>query len=267
MSLYWLLAAIVIITFGVYYGVSIYTSTGTAPNRIGNEQMSLSKVTSLGSNVDLNSGWTNSSGSTLIFFILPTIKDRTSVVGNEYATALNIGSKQAFKILIAPDAGRSQMLAPAMLEVYVNGSSDPEQIDIASVHLQRWNCVMIVKQGRKFNIYVNGQLSVSHTCTAMPAYDDTQPMRIGDPRLGGSIALISLAPYAMQMNDVQNYIREASDTDNKPYLSSEIPSLPSIVGMKDFILTSLNDFIICPGGNCSSIKPTGPMYEWTSNYA
>ena len=101
----------------------------------------------------------------------------------------------------------------------------------------------------------------------MPAYDDTQPMRIGDPRLGGSIALISLAPYAMQMNDVQNYIRESSDTDNKPYLSSEIPSLPSITGMKDFILTGLNDFIICPGGNCSSIKPTGPMYEWTSNYA
>lgn len=260
MSLYWLLAAIVIITYCVYYGVSLYTSSVTV-NRIGSEEMSLSKITSLGSNVDLNSGWTNSSGSTLIFFILPTIKDRTSVVGNEYATALNIGSKQAFKILIAPDAGRSQMLAPAMLEVYVNGSSDPEQIDIASVQLQRWNCIMIVKQGRKFNIYVNGQLSVSHTCTAMPAYDDTQPMRIGDPRLGGTIALISLAPYAMQMNDVQNYIRDASDTDNKPYLSSELPSLPSIS------LTGLKDFIICPGGNCSSVKPAGPMYEWTSNYA
>ena len=95
MSLYWLLAAIVIITYCVYYGVSLYTSSVTV-NRIGSEEMSLSKITSLGSNVDLNSGWTNSSGSTLIFFILPTIKDRTSVVGNEYATALNIGSKQDF---------------------------------------------------------------------------------------------------------------------------------------------------------------------------
>jgi len=261
MRLYWFLAAIVILTYCVYYGVSIYTSPTAAPNRIGNEKMSLSTLTPLGSNVDLNSGWNTSPGSTLIFFILPTIKDRTSVVGNEYATALNIGSKQSFKILIAPDAGRSQMLAPASLEVFVNGSSDPEHIDIDSLQLQRWNCVMIVKQGRKFNIYVNGQLSVSHTCTAMPAYDDTQPLRIGDPRLGGSIALISLAPYAMQMDDVQNYIRESSDTDHKPYLTSDLPSLP------DVSLNGLKDLIICPGGNCSAAKATGPMYQWTSNYA
>jgi len=233
----------------------------TPPNELGPEQMPLSKLQVLASNVDLKNGWISQPGSTLIFYILPTITDRTSVVGNEYATILNIGSKQLFKVLIAPDAGRSDMLAPAILEVYVNGSTDPEKIDIANVQLQKWNCIMIVKQGRNFNIYVNGQLSVSHTCTAMPIYDDTQGLKSGDPRLGGTIARVSLAPYAMQVNDVQNYIRENMTIDNKPYLSSELPSLPTI-SFKD-----LRDYLICPGGNCSSAKAAGPMYEWTSNYA
>ena len=235
------------------------------PNRIGPEQLPLSKLTQIGSNVDLTKSWVESPGSSLIFYIMPTINDRTAVVGNEYATAVQIGSTTVagskLNILVAPDAGRSAMMAaPAVLEIFINGQNEPDVIDIANIRLQKWNCVVIVKQGRLFNIYVNGVLSVSHTCTAMPKFDTTQPMRIGDPRLGGTIALMSLAPYAMQINDVQNLMKETTDTTNRPYLSSDLPSLPS------FSIPGLTN-IMCPGGNCSSNKMPGPMYQWISNYA
>jgi hypothetical protein len=233
----------------------------TSPNRIGPEKISLSTLTQVGTDNDLTNNWNTPAGSTLIFYISPLINDRTSVVGNEYATAVSIGKKQSLNILIAPDSGRSTMMAPATLQIIVNGQTYPDVVDIDSIELQKWNCVAIVKQGRVFNIYVNGVLSVSHTCTAMPVYDNTQPLRVGDPRLGGTIALISLAPYAMQLNDIQNLIKDATDMDNKPYLSSELPSIPS------FSLSGLSDVFMCPGGNCTTNKMPAPMYQWTTRYA
>lgn len=263
MRLYWFLAAIVILTYCAFYAVNSYTLP-TPPNRIGPEKLDLSKLIQVGSNIDLSKAWVDSSAASLIFYIMPTINDRTAVVGNEYATAVQIGSTKTagsrLNILIAPDSGRSVMMAPAVLEIFINGQNDPDVIDIENIRLQKWNCVIIVKQGRLFNIYVNGVLSVSHTCTAMPIFDTTQPMRVGDPRLGGTIALISLAPYAMQINDVQNLMKETTDTSNKPYLSSELPSLP------EFSIPGLTNFM-CPGGNCSSNKMPGPMFQWVSNYA
>ena len=264
MRIYWLLAAIVILTYCVYNGVSMYTLPAP-PNRLGPEQISLSSLLQVGSNNDLTNNWNTQSGSTLFFYISPTINDRTSVSGNEYATAVNIGNSQILKILVAPDAGRSQMMAPAVLEVNIRGQTYPDVIDIDMIKLQSWNCIAIVKQGRTFNIYVNGILSVTHTCTAMPQYDSTQPLRVGDPRLGGSIALISLAPYTMQVNDVENMMKDTSDIDNKPYLLSQLPSLPDF-SFNGF--SGLYSIFMCPGGNCgSSNKMPAPMYQWISSYA
>lgn len=264
MRLYWILAAILILTYCVYTGVSMYTLP-TAANRLGPEKILLSKPTQVGTNVDLTTNWVNPAGATLIFYILPLINDRTTVVGNEYATAINIGNKQSLQILIAPDAGRSEMMAPAILKIDINGQTNPDIVDIDMLKLQSWNCIAIVKQGRIFNIYVNGVLSVSHTCTAMPEYDNTQPIRVGDARLGGTMALISLAPYAMQVDDIQNLMRDTTDMDNKPYLSSDISSIPTF-SLANF--PNMVSFIMCPGGNCSSSnKMPPPMYQWTSMYS
>lgn len=267
MRVYWFFAAIIILSYCVYAGVSMFILP-SPPNRIGPEKILLSKVTQVGTNTDLTNNWNNPSGSTLIFYISPVINDRTSVVGNEYATAVNIGRKQSLNILIAPDSGRSQMMAPATLEIIINGQDYPDVIEIDSIHLQRWNCVAIVKQGRVFNIYVNGILSVTHTCTAMPVYDNTQPLRVGDLRLGGTIALISLAPYAMQANDIQNLIKDTTDMDNKPYLVTDEASFPSF-SLSDLPgFSGLSNLFMCPGGNCTSTnKMPSPMYKWTTNYA
>ena len=263
MRVYWFFAAIIFLSYCVYAGVAMYTLP-TAPNRIGPEKIALSKVTQVGTNNDLTKNWNTAAGSTLIFYISPVINDRTSVVGNEYATAVNIGRKQSLNILIAPDAGRSKLMAPATLEVIINGQDYPDVIEINALQLQKWNCVAIVKQGRVFNIYVNGVLSITHTCTAMPIYDNTQPLKVGDPRLGGTIALISLAPYAMQANDIQNLIKDSTDMDNRPYLVNDEPSLPSF-SLSGF--SGLLDVFTCPGGNCTSNKKPAPMYQWTTNYA
>jgi hypothetical protein len=264
MRTFWLILAIILITFGTYYAIS-YITLPPSPNRVGDESMSLSKVTQVATNVQIANTWTKTPGSSMIFYIFPTIKDRTSVSGNEYATALQIGNKLQFNILISPDAGMGSLMAPAQLAVSVGGKI--ETIDITSIPLQRWSCVVISKQGRIFNIYVNGNLKVSYTCTAMPDSDPTQSMKVGDLRLGGKIALISLAPYAMRSRDVRILVKDTTDTNGKPYLSDD-SSLP-VIPVPDLSMFNFNflSIFMCPGGNCSAPKRPGPMEQWQILYA
>ena len=262
MRIYWLLAAIVLLTYSVYYGIRYATMPAAATN-LGGETMPLSRDLQVGTSEDLKTLWANLPGSTISFYINPQIRDRTASVGNEYVTALNIGDNQRVKILIAPDAGRSSMLAPVIFEVYTSSNEIPETVDIPGVYLQRWSCVVIVKQGRRFNIYVNGKLAASRTCESMPRIDTTRSIRVGDSgkRLGGTIALLNLSPYAMQLNDVRDYVSETMGTDGKPYLISDLPALPT------FSFDTLRELLICPGGNCSTARKAGPIDQWNSQYA
>ena len=244
----------------VYYLIA-YLLTPKPFNRIGDDTMDISKVTQVITSQELQDNWITNSGATLVFYINPFVKERTAIAGNEYATVVQVGTKQNFKILVAPDAGRGLMLAPALFEIYTKGSSNPEIVEITNFPLQRWTAVVIVKIGRKFNIYLNGKLSVSHICTAMPDFDETQPLRIGDPRLGGTISFMSIAPYPLQTNEVRDLIQSSVDVTGKPYtpitLSSIVlPAFPSIPSGW-----------WCPGGNCNIPKRTGPLEEWFSPYA
>lgn len=258
MRLYWLLAAILLITYGVYYSMR-YIISGRPLSSVGSETMNLSNVTMVANSEQLSQVWSNTAGASLVVYLFPEIRDRTAVVGNEYADVVKIGSKQTLKILIAPDAGRSSMLAPAMLEIHTTDGGGPETVDINNLRLQRWNCIVIVKQGRKFNIYINGVISASHTCTAMPDFD-SQSLRIGSPRLGGKAALVSLAAYPMQIDEVRTLAKDTMQKDGTPYLSTDLPSLP------EFSLAIPN--FMCPGGKCSSSnKVQSPMDQWVSSYA
>lgn len=236
--------------------------------RIGPDTMPLSSPTQVITSDELKKMWTSNDGSTLVFFINPMINDRTSQNGNEYAKVVQIGSKLNFKILVAPDAGRGLLLAPAQLEIYTKpaGTSTgrAEIVDIPNFPLQRWTTVVIVKHGRRFNVYLNGALSVSYTCLAMPEFDITAPLLIGDSRLGGTISLMSISPNALHPNEIRNIVSTAVDTSGIPYspitinslLSNFIPSLPS-----------LPQGFWCPGGNCNTPSMPGSLKQWSSLYA
>ena len=254
------LVAICILSYLIYI-FAAYLIIPPPFQRIGPDEISLSKVTQVITSEQLKGPWTSNSGSTLLFYINPQVIDRTGVSGKEYAKAVQIGSKQSFKILVAPDAGRGLNMAPALFEIYIKGYEKPESVEIPNFSLQRWSSVIIVKQGRKFNIYLNGILSVSHMCTAMPDFDTTATLQIGDERLGGVISLMSLAPYALKGNEIRDMLRNTVDTSGKPY------SPITIANLFNPILPSLPGGFWCPGGNCNKPKKARPMEEWSAPYA
>lgn len=239
-----------------------YAFSPAVPSRIGNDIIDLSTNTQVISSEELKNAWTPTSGSTIFFYINPHIKDRSSVSGNEYADTVQIGSKQILQILTAADAGRGYASAPARLEVFLKDRSNPEYIDIQNLPLQKWSAIAIVKQGRKFNIYINGKISVSHVCEAMPDFDETQPLRVGDSRLGGSIALMSISAFPVNGDTIASIVSNTSSTNGEPYLYS---GFASFIPFPSFSL-SMN---MCPGGNCSTKinGNPGPLNQWTSPYA
>jgi hypothetical protein len=256
------IALIFVISFSIYLLLA-YFMLPKPFNRIGTQdEISLTTPVQVITAEELKGPWTSSSGSSLIFYINPTLVDRTSQSGNEYARVVQIGTKQTFQVLVAPDAGRRLNMAPARLEIYVKGYANPEYAEIPNFPLQRWTAVVIVKNGRRFNIYLNGVLAVSHMCTAMPDFDSTQPLRVGDKRLGGTISLLSIAPYAMKTNEVRELIRGSVDTTGKPYMPITIMSF-----FKPFMPSLPNIGPWCPGGNCTKPKRAGPLEQWSAPYA
>jgi hypothetical protein len=256
------IAIIFVVSFLIYLLLS-YLMLPKPFERIGKDvDISLTKPVQVITSEELKGPWTSSSGSSLIFYINPSLVDRTAQSGNEYAKVVQIGSRQSFQILVAPDAGRGLNLAPARLEVFVKGYANPEYAEIPNFPLQRWTAVVIVKNGRRFHIYLNGTLAVSHTCTAMPDFDDTQPLRVGDKRLGGTISLLGLAPYAMKTNEVRELTRNSVDTSGKPYVPFTVMSL-----FQPFMPSLPNTGSWCPGGNCTKPKKAGPLEQWSAPYA
>jgi len=256
---------ILVISYIIYLIASYYIIPKPV-KQIGQDTIYLSTVTQVSSSETLKGSWTSASGSSLMFYINPSIADRTGVSGNEYASVIQIGSTQKFKILVAPDAGRGINMSPAVFEIYVNGYTKPELVEIPNFPLQRWSFVAIVKDGRRFNIYINGKIAVSHLCAAMPDFDETQPLRVGDPRLNGKISLITMATYALQTNEIREIYKNSTDGSGKPYMPITVKNIV-MPFLQPFTSFSIPNGFWCPDGVCSTPKSAGPLNQWTSPYA
>lgn len=268
MSIFIVVIVLLILSYIIY--LSLSTVLLSKPfSSIGPDTISLSSPTQLMTGNELKPLWSNVSGSTLICHINPTINDRTAQSGNEYADVIQIGSKLTFQILIAPDAGRGLIMAPAQLRIITGTpqASRTETVDIPNFPLQRWTAMAIVKDGRRFNIYLNGALAVSYTCKAMPQYDTSSPLNVGDPRLGGTISLISISPNPLQSNEIRDLVSGSVDTSGAPYQPTTFWSVMSNFMPDLSPFYTMWDQSWCPGGNCNIPAAAGPMQKWSVPYA
>jgi hypothetical protein len=271
MSIFIVIVVLLILTYIIYISLShILLDKPFSP--VGPETIPLSTQAQVLTSEELQRFWSNTSGSTLIFHINPVVNDRSARYGNEYANVVQIGSKLSFKILIAPDAGRELIMAPAKLTIITGPPTTPttEILDIPNFPLQRWTTVALVKDGRRFNVYLNGKLTASYTCMKMPQYDPTTSLTVGDSRLGGTIRLMSISPNPLHPNEIRDLVSDSIDTSGTPYSPITVWSVLSYF-IPDFSklpsISTIWQQIVCPGGNCNHPVSAGPMQEWSVNYA
>lgn len=255
----WILLLILILSYLAYYLINKYLLP-TPPTQIGATTMNLSEQTTVLTGAVLAPYVEYTSGTTLIFLINPVISDRTTYGNNEYVTAMQLGSLANFNILTAPDAGRDSAYTPATIDINVNNGKNriKETIELSYFPLQRWSSVAIVIEGSRFNIYINGQISASHTCiNGMPYFDKTTSLIVGNSRLRGQVANMNIVGYAMKPNDILSQYTNSVNNEGTPSISSGlaflIPTFPNIT-IKAY----------CPGGNC--ISPIKPYESWRTSF-
>lgn len=188
-----------------------------------------------------------------------------------YVNVLNISNVIRLEILAAPDASR-QNAAGAQLVVRTTGMGTPvvadastpqtqilfeETIPLPNIPFQKWTFVTIAREGRRFDIYYNGEIVMSkrtqHVVDLRSAFG---PVIAGDENLIGKMALIESFPQKLTQQEVMAKYRQQSDTTGQPRINNPL-------NIYDYLPN-------CEGGGCITgpkMRPASPLLDWETQYA
>lgn len=167
--------------------------------------------------------------STLMFYVFMYPNQRTSYLMNDIInpgnTLASIGS--AFRLSVVPGSANSSETALITIATRKQPSSEApadtvkmEHIEIPRIPIQKWVLITVVKEGRRFTVYYNDKVVASQRTEGFPIVSSTN-LTIGNPGFVGEFGLPNVAASAYRLEDVQQYLRDTSDTRDKPMLPNE----------------------------------------------
>ncbi len=191
-----------------------------------------------------------------------------------YVNLINISNVIRLEMLASPDASR-QHAAGAQLVVRTTGMRTPvtapgsnvvpqqtqliyeETIPLPNIPFQKWTHVAIAREGRRFDVYYNGEIVLSkRTQYVMDTKAAYGPITAGDPNLLGKIVFVESFPQKLSQTEIMANYKAKSDTTGKPLFSTS---------------ANLSDYIPnCEGGDCAKgpkMRPTSPLLDWETQYA
>jgi hypothetical protein len=139
---------------------------------------------------------------------------------------------------------------PVLIVKTLNGT---ENIRLPVLSYQKWIAITLVRDGRRFDIYYNGELVLSHR---MKSYIASQlaPLKTGSVALQGGITHIYSASRILSGQDIYNLYKKTSDTRGRPYIKEDTVIIPKIG---------------CPSGPLcpTSTPPPNPYKKWVTQYS
>lgn len=132
-----------------------------------------------------------------------------------------------------------------------------ETIPLPNIPFQKWTFVTIAREGRRFDIYYNGELVMSkRTQNVVDTRAAYGPITAGDPNLTGKLAFVQSFSEKLTQPQVMANYKEKSDTTGQPMISSPL---------------NLFDYLPnCKDGGCitaPTMRPTSPLLDWQTQYA
>lgn len=216
----------------------------------------LNTQTKVGSSSDVRDGFLSPSGATLGVYLFNAVNSKTPTIGKSQdpITVFSMGSALQFQIL----PGGASSPPKTRLLVKTQGTlSEPEEIPIPMLPEQKWVHLVIVREGRRFTVFYNGQSVASQRTRFFPVVNSSQLM-FGDPRLRGEFALPMIAPTPMRLDEINLELAQTSNTRHEPYKPLDFTGAFSKLGG-------------CPNGLfcfSTSKPPTGnPLQMWQTPYA
>ena len=156
---------------------------------------------------------------------------------------------------------KKQPITQLSIQTIENGNNIYEEFIIRNIPQQKWIHLVIVKEGRRYTVYYNGEAVFSERTKNYPTINSSQFI-IGDKDISGLFALPRIAPIEYRINDVLSDLTTTSDTRHKPYLPTD-----SIFPKFLSIFPSFG----CPNGlfcfSTLSAPVHNPLKHWKTPYA
>lgn len=208
--------------------------------------------------------------------------DCTNCTHTGYKQIFNVGGVLFLEVLVAPDASRQQKAAVQLVVKTQNvANTYTESIVLPALETQKWTCITLSREGRRFDIFYNNVLILSKS-TQYPVYPmgPLSTTTSGSLGLEGQLILANVYNYRLSSKDVAEKYAQNADTRGRPFFndSSNPMSLSSVGGLipeyTSTIFSGISSYIptinICPPQGCLTsppIQPANPLYEWSTPYA
>jgi hypothetical protein len=219
---------------------------------------SLSVPTVIGTSDIIRNNFFTSAGSTFTVYINHEMMDKTQQVGPyvKPVTLFQFGDAVQFQLI----PGGKTTPPKTQLVIKTQGyQQKTEIINVKNLPLQKWIYLGIVREGRRFTVYYNGEVITSHRLEYFPI-TTTSSLKIGDPALRGYYVFPQLVGTSLNSSEMKKYKDLSSDTRHKPYLNDV-----SWTDMFTPVFKGCPDGLFC----FSTSKPpsTNPLKTWNSTYA
>jgi hypothetical protein len=258
-----LVAIISIVT--IFLIRNFYVPSATITDLLKNE-IPLSKATIVMNSDDVQKTLYGSDGSTIMLFVNARIGDKTPKYNGIHYPIASVDG--AFSLEIAPTSIESK-LTPARLRVITVNQGAEEIIDLPNFPLQKWVCVTILREGRRFDVMYDDTLVASKTLNNYPVIV-AKELRVGSNFLLGKAIHCLVSDKRLHPTKVSQERANLVDTNGVPIVGGFL-SIFKPVQETDFAelqIPSLSVLSCPPGSICAGINtpPSNSMQRWFSNY-
>jgi hypothetical protein len=215
---------------------------------------SLSNPTNVGNIADVRDSFLAPPGATFHVYVFCVVTGKTQSIGptQEPINILHMGNVLQLQILPGGVSGSPKTRLRIQTQ---NNPNNFEYIPLKDFPQQKWVQLAIVREGRRFTVYYNGEVIGSQRTLNYPVINSSQ-LKLGDTRLRGEFVRPIITPTPMRIEEIQNDLRDSSDT-------REVPYKPTTFGD---IFTKLG----CPSGlfcfSTSKAPSNNPLKMWQSPY-
>jgi len=217
--------------------------------------------TKIGTSTDIRNIFMTPPAATILTYINYKSGNKTSSINTPSPIRI-LELQNSLKVELIP--GNMKTPDSTQLTVQTRGENNSvvyERFPIKNIPQQKWIQLVIVREGRRYTIYYNGEVVFSDRTKHFPTINSSQFI-IGDNNLSGTFALPRIAPTEYRLDDVLSDLAATSDTRYKPYLPTE-----SIFPNFYNIMPSFG----CPNGlfcfSTSSVPIQNPLKQWKTPYA
>jgi hypothetical protein len=200
----------------------------------------------------------STAGSSVMGFFYLYDGDRTSKYINGFTPIIQVDNNWHLEIAPAPSGSLN---VSARLRVHTNdaGVLKEEYIELPPIPKQKWICIAILRDGRRFDIIYNNEIVASQTLEFYPVVISS-PLSIGNTGLNGSVIHVIVNNKRLSPLEVERERVTHIDTNGTVLEADAF----------DISLPGLKLLAQCPPGlPCNPVTrpPNNNLLQWKTPYA